>query len=30
VLRNGQQKAAAVADETLKRVRGTLGFLPPA
>lgn len=30
VLRNGQQKAAAVADETLKRVRETLGFLPPA
>jgi len=30
VLRNGQHKAAAVADETLKRVRETLGFLPPA
>jgi len=30
VLRNGQQKAAAVADETLKRVQETLGFLPPA
>ena len=30
VLRKGQHKAAAVADETLKRVRETLGFLPPA
>ena len=30
VLRNGQHKAAAVADETLKRVRETLGFLSPA
>lgn len=29
VLRNGQHKAATVAEETLKRVRETLGFLPP-
>ena len=28
VLRNGQQKAAFVADETLERVRERLGFLP--
>jgi len=28
VLRNGRQKAASVADETLERVRERLGFLP--
>ena len=29
VLRDGQTKAAAVANETLKRVKDALGFLPP-
>lgn len=29
VLRDGQAKAAAVANETLKRVQDALGFLPP-